>query len=113
MLDEDDYELLEDNNISIQRPKVVVLNFDSVAPYYLFLIICYHLFQGSKKFKRLKKARRDNLEPSGFSDDEDFVESSRGGRTAEEKLKRSLFGDDEGMHLNSFFLHCLYHQVFS
>ncbi|XP_023537141.1 transcription elongation factor SPT6 homolog isoform X2 [Cucurbita pepo subsp. pepo] len=71
VLDEDDYELLEDNNISIQRPK------------------------GSKKFKRLKKARRDNVEPSGFSDDEDFVESSRGGRTAEEKLKRSLFGDDE------------------
>lgn len=26
MLDEDDYELLEDNNITIQRPKVV--NFD-------------------------------------------------------------------------------------
>ena len=31
MLDEDDYELLEDNNISIQRPKVVVLDFDTVA----------------------------------------------------------------------------------
>ena len=44
------------------------------------------------------------MEPSGFSDDEDFIESSRGGRTAEEKLKRSLFGDDEGIHLNSFFL---------
>lgn len=72
----------------------------------LLHIISEHLlssFQGSKKFKRLKKARRDNLEPSGFSDDEDFVESSRGGRTAEEKLKRSLFGDDEGRPLNSFF----------
>lgn len=44
------------------------------------------------------------MEPSGFSDDEDFEESSRGGRTAEEKLKRSLFDDDEGMCLNSVFL---------
>lgn len=43
------------------------------------------------------------MEPSGFSDDEDFVESSRGGRTAEEKLKRSLFGDDEGMCTDSSF----------
>ena len=35
-------------------------------------------------------------EHSGFSDDEEFVGSGMSGRTAEEKLKRSLFGDDEG-----------------
>uniref|UniRef100_A0A6N2KSX7 Spt6 acidic N-terminal domain-containing protein n=1 Tax=Salix viminalis TaxID=40686 RepID=A0A6N2KSX7_SALVM len=46
----------------------------------------------SKKFKRLKKAQRDSDEDRyGFSDDE-FDESGKGGRTAEEKLKRSLFG---------------------
>lgn len=55
MLDEDDYELLEDNNISIQRPKVVVLNFDNVAPYYLFLSICYHLSRGARSLRGLKK----------------------------------------------------------
>ncbi|RWW27585.1 hypothetical protein BHE74_00012559 [Ensete ventricosum] len=54
----------------------------------------------SSKFKRLKKAGRDNeVERSGFSDDEEFDRESRGGRTAEEKLKRSLFGDDEGNQL--------------
>ncbi|CAL9209230.1 transcription elongation factor SPT6 homolog [Musa acuminata AAA Group] len=73
VLDEDDYELLQDNNITgFRRP------------------------QPSSKFKRLKKAGRDNeVERSGFSDDEEFDRDSRGGRTAEEKLKRSLFGDDE------------------
>ncbi|KAL0383395.1 UNVERIFIED_CONTAM: Transcription elongation factor SPT6 [Sesamum calycinum] len=45
----------------------------------------------SKKFKRLKKARRDTEEePSGLSDEEEFDGSGKGGRTAEEKLKRSL-----------------------
>ncbi|KAJ4980659.1 hypothetical protein NE237_031496 [Protea cynaroides] len=79
VLDEDDYELLQDNNATgFQRPR-----------------------PGSKKFKRLKKAGRDNEqeEPSGFSDDEAFDETGRSGRTAEEKLKRSLFGDDEGAPL--------------
>lgn len=74
VLDEDDYELLRDNNINY-RPKE------------------------SKKFKRLKKARRDTDEDRyGFSDEE-FDGSGKGGRTAEEKLKRSLFGDDEGAPL--------------
>lgn len=56
--------------------------------------------QGSK-FKRLKKAGRNSEmeERSGFSDDEESERADRGSRTAEEKLKRSLFGDDEGMHL--------------
>ncbi|KAL1352205.1 hypothetical protein HN51_016203 [Arachis hypogaea] len=72
VLDEDDYELLEDNNINIHRRKE------------------------SKKFKRLKKGRRDTEEePSGLSGEE-FDGSGKVGRTAEEKLKRSLFGDDEG-----------------
>uniref|UniRef100_A0A6N2KU44 Spt6 acidic N-terminal domain-containing protein n=1 Tax=Salix viminalis TaxID=40686 RepID=A0A6N2KU44_SALVM len=75
VLDEDDYELLRDNNVYHHRPK------------------------DSKKFKRLKKAQRDSDEDRyGFSDDE-FDESGKGGRTAEEKLKRSLFGDDEGVPL--------------
>ncbi|PON78960.1 Transcription elongation factor [Parasponia andersonii] len=70
-LDEDDYELLEYNNV-IPRRK-------------------------DKKFKRLKKAQRHNAEESsGFSDEEEFDGSGKGGHTAEEKLKRSLFGDDEG-----------------
>ncbi|KHN38799.1 Transcription elongation factor SPT6 [Glycine soja] len=76
VLDEDDYELLEDNNINIHRRKE------------------------SKKFKRLKKGRRDiEEEPSGLSDEEELVGSGKAGRTAEEKLKRSLFGDDEGAPL--------------
>ncbi|XP_077219251.1 global transcription factor group B1 [Tasmannia lanceolata] len=76
VLDEDDYELLQDNNITgFRRPKL-----------------------GANKFKRLKKAGRDTEqeERSGFSDEEEVDKSSRSGRTAEEKLKRSLFGDDEG-----------------
>lgn len=53
-----------------------------------------------KKFKRLKKAQKQNAEESsGFSDEEEFSRSGKSGRTAEEKLKRSLFGDDhEGIH---------------
>ncbi|ONK61390.1 uncharacterized protein A4U43_C08F29410 [Asparagus officinalis] len=78
-LDEDDYELLEDNNITgFHRPK-----------------------PGSK-FKRLKKAGRgaEGEERPGFSDEEEFDKYNHGGqRTAEEKLKRSLFGDDEGVPL--------------
>lgn len=35
-------------------------------------------------------------ERSGFSDDDDFHSSGKVGRTAEEKLKRTLFGDEEG-----------------
>ncbi|KAG6769045.1 hypothetical protein POTOM_024660 [Populus tomentosa] len=79
VLDEDDYELLRDNNVYHHRPK------------------------DSKKFKRLKKAQRDSDEDRyGLSDDE-FDGSGKGGRTAEEKLKRSLFGDDEGMHILHLF----------
>ncbi|KAL3533413.1 hypothetical protein ACH5RR_006934 [Cinchona calisaya] len=77
VLDDDDYELLEESNITVPRPKLE-----------------------SKKFKRLKKAQRDIAEEhSGFSDEEEFDETGRRGRTAEEKLKRSLFGDDEGQPL--------------
>ncbi|XP_038702098.1 transcription elongation factor SPT6 homolog isoform X2 [Tripterygium wilfordii] len=73
VLDEDDYELLRDNNAFYPRMKE------------------------SKKFKRLKKAQRDE-EGSGFSDEE-FDGSGKGGRTDEEKLKRRLFGDEEGAPL--------------
>ena len=62
-------------------------------------------YQESKKFKRLKKAQRDTAEEhSGFSDGEEFDETGRRGRTAEEKLKRSLFGDDDGIisHLDLY-----------
>nr|GMC79287.1 transcription elongation factor SPT6 homolog [Ipomoea batatas] len=75
-LDEDDYELLQESNISVHRPKLE-----------------------SKKFKRLKKARRDEEGHSDFPEEEDFDESGKRGRTAEEKLKHSLFGDDEGQPL--------------
>ncbi|PQM39625.1 hypothetical protein Pyn_37818 [Prunus yedoensis var. nudiflora] len=71
VLDEDDYELLEDNNVIAPRRK-------------------------AGKFKRLKKAQRHGEgEPGGLSDEEEFVGSGKSGRTAEEKLKRTLFGDDE------------------
>ncbi|XP_020528358.1 transcription elongation factor SPT6-like [Amborella trichopoda] len=76
-LDEDDYELLQEANVTgFRRPK-----------------------PGSKKFKRLKKAGRDTdqEERTRFSDEEEIEEGGHSGRTAEEKLKRSLFGDDEGV----------------
>ncbi|XP_058105794.1 transcription elongation factor SPT6 homolog [Magnolia sinica] len=79
LLDEDDYVLLQDNNITgFHRPK-----------------------PGSKKFKRLKKAGRDTEreEGSGFSDGEEIDRSGHSARTDEEKLKHSLFGDDEGAAL--------------
>lgn len=104
VLDEDDYELLRDNNINY-RPKVCEISFFDhgvvviqCLNYVLFLFLrrLFLLLQESKKFKRLKKARRDTDEDRyGFSDEE-FDGSGKGGRTAEEKLKRSLFGDDEG-----------------
>ncbi|KAL4386407.1 hypothetical protein GQ457_09G027050 [Hibiscus cannabinus] len=72
-LDEDDYELLRENDVNVPK--------------------------GSKKFKRLKKARRDFDEDQfGLSDDE-FDGSMKGSATAEEKLKRTLFGDDDGQPL--------------
>ncbi|XWS08222.1 hypothetical protein CRYUN_Cryun41cG0061200 [Craigia yunnanensis] len=72
-LDEDDYELLRENDVNVPK--------------------------GSKKFKRLKKAQRDlDEERFGLSDDE-FDGSMKGGTTAEEKLKRTLFGDDDGQPL--------------
>ncbi|KAG9454791.1 hypothetical protein H6P81_007695 [Aristolochia fimbriata] len=78
VLDEDDYELLEDNNITgFHRPKE------------------------RKKFKRLKKASRDTEQEewTGFFDEEEIGGNGRSGRTAEEKLKHSLFGDDDGAPL--------------
>lgn len=59
--------------------------------------------QESKKFKRLKKAQRDEEGHSDFPEEEDFDESGKRGRTAEEKLKHSLFGDDEGKYLSKLF----------
>ncbi|CAM0954847.1 unnamed protein product [Alopecurus aequalis] len=70
-LDEDDYMLLQDNNITgIHRPK-----------------------PAGNKFKRLKKAGRESEmgEHSGFSDDN----ASGKRRTAEEKVQYSLFGNEE------------------
>ena len=59
-------------------------------------------FQG--KFKRLKKAQRHAQgDVGGLSDEEEFLGAGKGGRTAEEKLKFSLFGDVEGM---SFWILC-------
>ncbi|KAJ0832485.1 putative Spt6 acidic domain-containing protein [Helianthus annuus] len=76
VLDEDDYELLQDN-VGFRRLKVE-----------------------SKKFKRLKKARADADEgQSGFSDEEEYDITGKGGRSAEDKIKRSLFYDDEGTPL--------------
>lgn len=54
--------------------------------------------QESKKFRRLKKGQGDADEDRFGISDEEFDGSGRGGRTAEEKLKRSLFGDDEGIY---------------
>ncbi|KAL2657137.1 hypothetical protein AAZV13_04G163200 [Glycine max] len=46
--------------------------------------------------RRAKSLRRDTEEePFGLSDEEEFVGSGKVGRTTEEKLKHSLFGDDE------------------
>ncbi|XWS74617.1 hypothetical protein CRYUN_Cryun01aG0014000 [Craigia yunnanensis] len=72
-LDEDDYELLRENDVNVPK--------------------------GSKKFKRLKKAQRDLDEGRFRLSDDEFDGSMKGGTTAEEKLKRSLFGDDDGQPL--------------
>lgn len=47
-------------------------------------------------FKRLKKAERDTDEDLFGYYDEEFDGNGKGGQTTEEKLKRSLFCDDEG-----------------
>lgn len=60
----------------------------------------------SKKFKRLKKAQRDTEgEHSGFSEEEELDGSWKSGRTAEEKLERSLFG---GEGIIDDLSHCLH-----
>ncbi|KAG5067109.1 hypothetical protein JHK86_010840 [Glycine max] len=50
-----------------------------------------------QKKKKSKEKRDTEEEPFGLSDEEEFVGSGKVGRTTEEKLKHSLFGDDEGM----------------
>lgn len=69
--------------------------------------------QGNKtKFKRLKKAGKaagvveDRRAKGGLSDDdEEEEEGGWRGRTAEEELKRTLFGDDEGeLTVSAFWL---------
>ncbi|CAD6343409.1 unnamed protein product [Miscanthus lutarioriparius] len=70
MLDEDDYMLLQDNNITgISRPKP------------------------GNKFKRLKKAGRESEmdERSGFSDDDGTGKK----RSGKERVEYSLFGDHQ------------------
>ncbi|KAI5078919.1 hypothetical protein GOP47_0006590 [Adiantum capillus-veneris] len=79
-LDEEDYELLQENVHGFHRPKS----------------------SSKTKFKRLKKAGRvandgEREGQAGLSDDEELEEGNRHGRTAEEELKRTLFGDDEGV----------------
>ncbi|XP_018470699.1 transcription elongation factor SPT6 homolog isoform X1 [Raphanus sativus] len=65
-LDEDDYLLLQDNgNMKFQK----------------------------KKYKRLKKAQREREFGQGGSSDDDFDGSSGAGRSAEDKIKDSLFDD--------------------
>jgi hypothetical protein len=67
------------------------------------MLVWFDLCQdNNKKFKRLKKAGRVTGEKGsggiGLSDEDDEEEGGgRRGRTAEEELKRSLFGDDEGV----------------
>ncbi|GBG67748.1 hypothetical protein CBR_g876 [Chara braunii] len=80
-LDEDDYALLEENQ-GFRRPREVV--------------------KEKKQLKRLKKAGRaqgeDGEQITGeVSGDDDDHEERGAGRTAEEEIKRSLFGDDEGV----------------
>jgi len=70
MLDEDDYMLLQDNNITgISRPKP------------------------GNKFKRLKKAGRESeMDERGLSDDDGTGKK----RTGKERVEYSLFGDAQG-----------------
>ncbi|CAN0922993.1 Transcription elongation factor SPT6 homolog [Linum grandiflorum] len=75
VLDDEDYELLLDNNAIQRRPK------------------------DSRKFKRLKKAQPDTDGDGNEFSDEEFDGSGKRGRTVEEKIERSLFGDDEGNNL--------------
>ncbi|WCJ28699.1 hypothetical protein M5689_010381 [Euphorbia peplus] len=74
VLDEDDYELLRDNNADHQ-PK------------------------DGKKFKRLKKAQRDSDEEATVFSEDEFDRTGKGGRIADEKLKRSSFRDGEEVPL--------------
>ncbi|KAK9725960.1 hypothetical protein RND81_05G180000 [Saponaria officinalis] len=69
-LDEEDLLLLEDANIPVSR-------------------------KADKKFKRLKKARREvEVGHSGFSDDDELIVSGKGGGRGEEQVQHSLFDDD-------------------
>ncbi|KAJ0243006.1 Transcription elongation factor SPT6 [Hirschfeldia incana] len=66
-LDEDDYQLLRDNGkMKVQK----------------------------KTYKRLKKAQRERESGQGGSSDDDFDGSSGARRSAEDKIKDSLFDDD-------------------
>ncbi|KAI3700278.1 hypothetical protein L2E82_44900 [Cichorium intybus] len=90
VLDEEDYELLEDNNVTgFRRPNVMSS----------LLLSSLHdpcaSSAVSKKFKRLKKAKSDADEgQSGFCDVEEYNRRGKGGQS-EEKLERSLSCDDE------------------
>ncbi|WZZ06200.1 hypothetical protein YC2023_092121 [Brassica napus] len=64
-LDEDDYLLLQDNDVKFQK----------------------------RKFKRLKKAQRERDGGQGGSSDDEFDRSGGAGRSAEDKIKDNLFDD--------------------
>jgi transcription elongation factor SPT6 len=99
--DEDDYMLLQDNNITgIHRPKPAVSFRIFVSgfsfPAQIFIMFpqewTFSAYLQGNKFKRLKKAGRESEmgEHSGFSDDN----ASGKRRTAEEKVQYSLFGNE-------------------
>ena len=52
----------------------------------------------------MKKARGDAEEGHSGFDDEDYDGTGKGGRTAEEHVKRTLFGDDDGENSMTFGL---------
>lgn len=75
---------------------------DSVVLWFLMdLCVLFLIQDGKTKFKRLKKGGIGGEKGSGgiglSDEDEEDDGGGRRGRTAEEELKRSLFGEDDGM----------------
>lgn len=70
----------------------------------IFDLVWLLYLQESKKFKRLKKGGGDvEVGYFGYYDDEDNGGVGRSGRIAEEYVKRSLFGDEDGGKFMFFF----------
>ena len=118
-LDDDDYELLLDNNVKVSRKVSTILKSNALFYYvagifmlwiygwhldFKYLILHFFSLQQETKLKRLKKADTD----VGHSDEDEFNGTRRSGRTAEEQVKRSLFGDDDGELLSLSFEFCLH-----